>query len=117
MKPWLVALACGITVAAMLAYGQSPDGEGYQMARVVAFERIAANAQHMEGGDGYKISMRMGSIIYNCRASGAAATFIDWTTGKEFPAKINAPNGKTLLVKNPDGQIVEMTIVGKKTPK
>jgi hypothetical protein len=45
------------------------------------------------------------------------ATFIDWTAGKEFPAKLNAPNGKVLLVKNPDGQILELNIAGRKTPK
>lgn len=113
MKTFLVALSCCITMAAMLAYAQSPD-EGYQMARVVAFEKLAANAQHMEDSDTYKISMRMGDTVYMCRASGDAATFIDWTTGKEFPAKLN---GKVLQVKNPNGQIVELNIVGKKKPK
>jgi hypothetical protein len=113
MKTCLVALSCCITMAAMLAYAQSAD-EGYQMARVVAFERVAANAQHMAGSDEYKISMRLGNTVYACRASAPAATFIDWTTGKEFPAKLN---GKVLQVKNPDGQIVELNIVGKKTAK
>ncbi len=116
MKISLVALSCCITMAAMLAYAQSPD-EGYQPARVVAFERVAANAQHMAGSDDYKISMRLENTIYACRANAPAATFIDWTTGKEFPAKLNAPNGKVLLVKNPDGQVVELNIVGRKTPK
>jgi hypothetical protein len=103
-------------MAAMLAYAQSAD-EGYQMARVVAFERVAANAQHMAGSDDYKISMRLGDTVYACRVNSPAATFIDWTTGKEFPAKVNVPNGKVLLVKNPDGQVVELNIVGRKTPK
>ncbi len=103
-------------MAAMLAYAQSAD-EGYQMARVVAFERVAANAQHMAGSDAYKISMRLGDTVYACRVNAPAATFIDWTTGKEFPAKVNVPNGKVLLVKNPDGQVVELNIVGRKTPK
>jgi hypothetical protein len=116
MKTCLVALSCCITMAAMLAYGQSAD-EGYQPARVVAFERVAANAQHMENSDEYKISMRLENTIYVCRASAPAATFIDWTTGKEFPAKLDVPNGKLLLVKNPDGQIVELNIVRRKTPK
>jgi hypothetical protein len=113
MKTRLVALSCCIAMAAMLAYAQNAD-EGYQMAKVVAFEKLAADAQHMENGDQYKISMRLADTIYNCRASGDAATFIDWTTGKEFPTKLN---GKVLLVKNPNGQIVELKITGKKTPK
>jgi hypothetical protein len=116
MKTGLVALSCCIAMAAMLTYAQSAD-EGYQMARVVAFERVAANAQHMAGSDDYKISMRLGGTIYACRVNAPAATFIDWTTGKEFPAKVNVPNGKVLLVKNPDGQVVELNIVGRKTPK
>ena len=100
-------------MAAMLAYAQSAD-EGYQTARVVSFEKVAANAQHMADSDRYKISMRMGDTVYACHASAPAAVFLDWTPGKEFPAKLN---GKVLLVKNPNGQIVELTIVGKKTPK
>ncbi|MFI5116459.1 MAG: hypothetical protein ACHP8B_07135 [Terriglobales bacterium] len=116
MKTCLLAVSCCIALAAMLAYAQSAD-EGYQPARVVAFERVAANAQHMAGSDNYKISMRLGDTVYACRASAPAATFIDWTTGKEFPAKVNVPNGKVLLVKNPDGQVVELNIVGRKTPR
>jgi hypothetical protein len=113
MKTCLVALSCCITMAAMLAYAQSGD-EGYQMARVVSFERAAADAQHMENSDRYKISMRLGDMVYACHASAPAAVFIDWSSGKEFPAKLN---GKILLVKNPNGQVVELNIVGKKTPK
>jgi hypothetical protein len=113
MKTRLVAVSCCIAVAAMLAYGQSAD-EGYQMARVVAFERIAADAQHMENSEQYKMSMRLGDTIYNCHANAPAAVFLDWTTGKEFPTKVS---GKVLLVRNPDGQVVELTIVGKKVPK
>jgi hypothetical protein len=116
MKTRLVVLSCCIAMVAVLAYAQGTD-EGYQMARVVAFERVAANAQHMAGLDDYKISMRLGDTVYACRASAPAATFIDWTVGKEFPARLNAPNGKVLLVKNPDGQVVELNVVGKKTPK
>lgn len=100
-------------MAATLAYGQGAD-EGYQMARVVAIERVAANAQHMENEDNYKISMRLGDTVYACRASGPAADFMDWTNGKEFPAKLD---GKVLLVKSPNGQIVQLNIVGRKTPK
>jgi hypothetical protein len=46
-------------MAAMLAYAQSAD-EGYQMARVVSFERVAANAQHMGDSDHYKILHALG---------------------------------------------------------
>jgi len=114
MKPRLVVLSCCITLVAMLAaHAQSAD-EGYQMATVVAFEKVAADAQHMENSGRYKISMRLGNTIYNCQASAPAAVFLDWTVGKEFPAKLN---GKVLQVRNRDGQIVELTIVGKKTPK
>ena len=100
-------------MAAVLAFAQNGD-EGYQTARVLAIEKLAANAQHMEDTGGYKISMRMGDTVYTCRSSGPAAAFIDWAPGKEFPAKLN---GKLLLVKNPNGQVVELNIVGKKTPK
>lgn len=113
MKTCLIALSCWLTMAAMLAYAQSAD-EGYQMARVVSFERFAANAQHPEDSDRYKISMRLDNIVYSCHASGPAAVFIDWSPGKEFPAKLN---GKVLLVKSPNGQVVDLNIVGKKTPK
>ena len=113
MKAWLVAVSCCITMAATLACAQGTD-EGYQTAKVVSYEKLASNAQHMADSGGYKISMRLGDTVYACRASGPASAFIDWTTGKEFPAKVNA---KVLLVKNPNGQIVELNIVGKKTAK
>ena len=113
MKTYLVGLLCCITMAAMFGFAQSAD-EGYQMARVVSFERVPADARNPGNADQYKISMRLGDVVYACHASAPVATFIDWTNGKEFPAKLN---GKTLLVKNPNGQIVEMNIVGKKTPK
>jgi hypothetical protein len=113
MKLGLIALSCCVALAAMLAHAQSAD-EGYQMATVVAFERAAASAQHMENSDNYKISMRLGDTIYACRTSAPAGTFMDWVAGKEFPAKVN---GKVLLVKNPNGQVVELNIVSKKIPK
>ena len=109
---WLAVLCC-VTMTAVLACAQGAD-EGYQTARVVAIERVAANAQHMENEDNYKISMRMGDTVYACHTSGPAATFMDWTNGKEFPAKLN---GKVLLVKTPNGQVVQLNVVGKKTPK
>jgi len=112
MKKRVFVLWC-IATAAMLAYGQSTD-EGYQPARVVSFENIALDARHPENSGGYKISMRLGNTIYLCRASGPASLFVDWSEGKEFPAKLN---GKVLLVKSPNGQIAELNITGKKTPK
>jgi hypothetical protein len=113
MKICSLALSCCVTMAAMLAYAQSAD-EGYQMARVVSFERFAANAQHPEDSDRYKISMRLDNTVYSCHASGPAAVFIDWSPGKESPTKLN---GKVLQVKGPNGQVVELNIVSKKTPK
>lgn len=113
MKRNLLALSCCIAISAMLAFAQGAD-EGFQMARVVSFERVAASAQHMENGDNYKISMRLGQTIYLCHANAPVAVFNDWTNGKEFPTRVN---GKVLQVKNTDGQIVELTITGKKTVK
>jgi hypothetical protein len=113
MKTCMVAISCCITMAAMLAYAQSGD-EGYQMARVVSIEKLAADARHMEDSDRYKISMRLGDTVYVCRVSAPAAVFMDWTSGKEFPSKLN---DKLLLVKNKNGQVVELNIVGKKKPK
>jgi hypothetical protein len=111
-RRWIAYLIC-IMLAAVAVHAQGAD-EGYQTARVVAFERVAADARHMESSERYKMSMRMGDVVYACHASAPAAVFIDWTTGKEFPAKVN---GKVMLVKNPDGHIVELNIDGKKTAK
>jgi len=111
MKRLAIAVSCCITLAAVLAYAQ---GDGFQTATVVSIEKLAANAQHMEEGDHYKISMRMADMIYVCKVSGQAATFMDWTSGKEFPAK---EDGKVLHVKNKDGQIVDLNINSKKKPK
>jgi len=110
MKTYRVAVACCITMAAMLAYAQSAD-DGYQMATVASIEKIANDGKHPEDVDRYKISMRMGDTLYVCRVSAAAATFMDWTSGKQFPAKEDV---KVLLVKNKDGSIVELNITGKK---
>ena len=112
MKTWIIALVC-IIAAAVLVCAQSTD-EGYQTATVVSIEKLAANAQHPENGDRYKISMRLQDTLYLCQGSGATSVFMDWTRGKEFPAKVN---GKVLLVKVPNGQTVELNITGKKTPK
>jgi len=113
MKTCSVVLLCCITVmTAVLAYAQGGD-EGYQPAQVVSFERVAASPQHPENADRYKISMRLGGVLYICNASGPVSTFIDWTEGKEFPARLEN-KGKTLLVKSPNGQIVEMNVVKRK---
>ncbi len=113
MKIRLLALTFMIAMTAVLASAQDADN-GFQPARVVSFERVAADAQHMENSDHYKISMRMGDTIYACRASGPASTFVDWSGGKEFPTRMN---GKTLLVKSPSGDTVELTITGRKVAK
>ena len=113
MKRFWTALLCFVTLATMLAYAQSAD-EGYQMATVVSIDRVPADAQHPENADRYKISMRLGNTIYSCHASGNPAVFLDWSPGKEFPAKLN---DKVLQVKSPNGQVVDLNIVGKKTPK
>jgi hypothetical protein len=109
MKTYAVAILC-ITMAAMLAHAQGTD-EGYQTATVVSIEKLAADAQHMEKGDQFKISMSMGGALYLCKVSAPSATFMEWTSGKEFPAK---ESGKVLLVKNKNGQIVELNISKKK---
>ena len=114
MKTLLVILLCTVTMTAAPRPAQTNSDDGFQPATVVAFERVANDAQHPEKQDNYKISMRLGDTIYNCHANGPVTTFNDWTINKEFPAKVN---GKTLLVKNTDGRILEMNIVGKKRPK
>ena len=111
MKRYVAAILCCITMTCMLAYAQSAD-DGFQTATVVSIEKLAADAQHMEKGDQFKISMSMGSTLYLCKVSAPAAGFMDWTRGKEFPAK---ENGNVLLVKNKNGQIVELNIAKKKT--
>ena len=106
MKKRLIAVTCFIALAAMLAFGQNAD-DGFQMGRVMSIEKLAENAQHMSDEINYKILMRLGDTIYDCRTSAQAATFIDWSPGKQFPVKIE---GKILLAKNFDGQIVQMNI-------
>jgi len=111
MKTWVIAILCCIITAGVFAYAQSAD-DGYQMATVVSIEKLANDAQHMEKGDQFKISMSMGSAIYLCKVSAPAATFMEWTPGKEFPAR---ENGKVLLVKNKNGRMVELNINKKKS--
>lgn len=112
MKTCMVAIFSCITMVAMLAYAQGGD-EGFQTATVVSIEKLANDAQHMEKGDRYKISMSMGNTIYLCKVSAPAATFMEWTNGKEFPAKVS-PDVKVLLVKNKNGQMVELNITKRK---
>jgi hypothetical protein len=110
MKKYAVAIFCCISMTCMLAYAQSAD-DSFQTATVVSIEKLAADAQHMEKGDQFKISMTMGGALYMCKVSAPAATFMEWTRGKEFPAK---ENDKVLLVKNKNGQMVELNISKKK---
>jgi hypothetical protein len=109
-----VVLSCCL-LAATFAFAQVME-PGFEMARVVAFDHVAANAQHMENSDQYKISMRLGNTIYACRGSGPASTFIDWSINKEFPAMLQN-NGKAMLVKSPNGEVVTLTVTGKKQAK
>ena len=103
MKTRLLVLSCCIAVVATLAYAQSFD----QTARVASIEKMAANAQHPEDVDRYKIMMRMGDTLYKCEASGPPALFMGWSPGKEFPAHLN---GKVLLVKSPNGDVAQLNI-------
>ena len=110
-KTVLTFLTCCITLAAALAYAQAG-----QTATVVSFEKVAANEQHPENADQYKIAMRMNGVIYLCHASGPIANFMGWSPGKEFPATLDE-KGKTMTVTSPNGQTVLLNIAGKKTPK
>lgn len=113
MKRALVVLGC-LVLAAVLVYAQSD--EGFQTAKVIAFEKVANSVQHPENADSYKMSLRIGDTVYNCKGNGPVAMFNDWTTGKEVPAKVNA-SAKTIQVKNFDGQMIELRIAGTKKAK
>lgn len=113
MKKCWIVLTCFVAMTAMFAYAQSAD-EGYQMATVVSIDKVPADAQHPENAGRYKISMRLGNTVYSCHANGGPAVFLDWSPGKQFPARLN---DKVLQVKGPNGQVVDLNIVGKKTPK
>ncbi len=102
----VVALTCCVMLAAMLAYAQID--EGFQPAQVVSFEKVPANEQHPENADRYKIAMRMGGTVYLGTTSGPITTFMGWAPGKEFPAKL--ADKKTMLVKSPNGQVVQLNI-------
>jgi hypothetical protein len=113
MKKSLTVLACCLAISAMLAYAQNTD-EAYQIAHVVSIDKMAADAQHMSDSDRYKISVRMGDVLYKCEASGSPSLFMGWAPGKDFPAKLDQ---KTLLVKSPNGQIAELTVKSRKVGK
>jgi hypothetical protein len=108
MKTRLLVLWCCVTLLATLAFAQSFD----QTARVASIEKMAANAQHPEDVDRYKIMMRMGATLYKCEATGTPALFMGWSPGKEFPAHLN---GKVLLVKSPNGDVAQLDV--KKTSR
>ena len=111
MKTCWVVLVCG-TLAVTLAFAQADD-EGFQPARVVSIDHMSADARHPEKADQYKVSMRMGDVLYLCQSSASPSAFLDWSPNKEFPAKLE---GKMLLVNGPHGQ-VQLNITVKKTPK
>jgi len=113
MRKRCMALAGFIALSTILSVSQSGD-EGFQTATVVSIDKQAADARHPEKGDQYKISMRMGGVLYLCKASGSPSTFLDWSPNKEFPTR---EVGKVLEVKNHNGQIVELNISSKKLPK
>ncbi|HWR17228.1 MAG TPA: hypothetical protein VN577_20535 [Terriglobales bacterium] len=112
MNKRLTALSCIMVFIAVFACAQ----EGFQTARVVSFEKLAASVQHPENSDRYKMSMRIGDILYMCEASGPVKTFMDWTINKELPAKVDE-KAKVMTVQNFDGQMIELKIKGKKQPK
>jgi len=107
MKKIAFALLCCLAICTLLAYAQTT-------ATVVSIDKQSADARHPEKGDQYKIAMRMGNTVYMCHGSGPAANFLDWSPGKEFPATLI---DKVLQVTGPNGQVVDLNIVGKKTPK
>jgi hypothetical protein len=62
------------------------------------------------------MTMRIGDILYNCKANAPTAVFNDWTINKELPARVDE-KAKVMQVKNFDGQLIELHITGKKKPK
>ena len=115
MKTRLVVSFCLIAMIATLAHAQAADNS-FQPATIVAFERAAADAQHMENEDYYNVMMKIGDTVYKCRTSGPASTFIDWSINKQFPAQLNE-KAKIILVKSPSGETVTLNIKGKKVQK
>jgi hypothetical protein len=113
MKKAFVLSICLLTLASLFAIAQD---EGFQPARVVAFEKVPGDVQHPEKSDSYKMTMRIGDILYNCKANAPTAVFNDWTINKELPARVDE-KAKVMQVKNFDGQLIELHITGKKKPK
>ena len=113
MRKRFLALACLLALTATLVLAQNAD-DGFQTATLVSIDKQSADARHPEKGDQYKIAMRMGPTLYQCKASGSPSVFIDWSANKEFPAR---EVGKVLEVKNRDGQLVQLEIGSKKTAK
>jgi hypothetical protein len=108
MKKNLAAVVCLVMLAAVMGLAQ----DGYDPARVVAFEKVASSPQHPENADKYKISMQLGDTFYKCEARGSVAVFNDWSVGKEYPTRLS-PDEKVLSVKGPGGE-VELVVKGKK---
>ena len=108
MKKSLAVMLCLWTLLSVVAMAQ----DGYVPARVVAFEKVAASPQHPENADKYKMSMQVGDTFYKCEARGPVSVFNDWTTGKEYPARVDE-KAKTMQVKGPGGEVT-LTITGKK---
>jgi len=113
MRTRFIALSCCLALTAMFVYAQTGD---FQPATIVSIDKLASDAQHPEMGDHYRIGMRIGDTIYVCRGSGTPAQYMGWSPGKEFPAKVDL-KAKTLTVKGPSDQLVELTITGKKIAK
>ncbi len=113
MRRVTIAVLCCLLLASVFSYTQD---EGFQSARVIAFEKIAADVQHPEKADTYKMSMRIGDVIYQCKANEPTSVFNDWTINKEFPARVDQ-KAKIMQVKNFDGKIIELRITGTKKPK
>ena len=109
MKRSSMILLCCLLLCALLANAQFGD-----KATVVSVDKQSADARHPEKGDQYKIAMRMGNTIYMCHASGPASNFLDWSPGKEFPARLN---DKVMQVTGPNGTVVDLNITGKNAAK
>ena len=112
MQTRSIALSFFLITATLVATAQTTD-DGFQMAKVVSIDRVPADARHPENADQYKISMLLSGTIYTCHATGSPAIFLDWSPNKEFPAKLT---DKIMQVKGPQG-LVDLNVVGKKTPK
>ncbi len=112
MRVRSIVVACCLALVSVLAYAQTD--EGFQPAKIVSFEKLANSMQHPENNDRYKMAMRLGDTLYLCQASGPVKDYMDWTINKELPARVD---GKVMHVKNFDGQMLQLTITGKKKPK